>query len=195
MNFFTQVLKHADQSVHCFNWGYAHVLHHVNSYHTRFFLESKTNTMNDKSVNLPDIYHYVLKREWNLSANWLRWVCHLIDRFCVCEFVQSHQESLTHYLIGIWKHTFALFTALLYLVAYCAFMCRLYSIYCVVVHCHLPTFFIYTSTFSVAYCRPFHMTRCSILRFCLYTSHLSLFLVIGKLHGMWLKTLPWGSLL
>jgi len=27
------------------------------------FLESKTNTVNDKSANFPDIYHYVLKRE------------------------------------------------------------------------------------------------------------------------------------
>jgi len=62
------------------------------------FLESKTNTVNDKSANFPDIYHYVLKREWNLSVNWLRWVCHLIDGFCVCEFVQPHQASSTHYL-------------------------------------------------------------------------------------------------
>jgi len=58
--------KHAAQSSHSFNWDYAHVLHHVNSYHKRIFLESlyinlKTNTLNDKSANFPAIYYNVFK--------------------------------------------------------------------------------------------------------------------------------------
>jgi len=57
----TELTKHPAQSGHAFNWDYAHVLHHVNSYHKRIFLESlhyylKTNTVNDKSANFPAIY-------------------------------------------------------------------------------------------------------------------------------------------
>jgi len=45
----TALTKRAAQSCHAFNWDYAHVLHHVNNYHKRIFLESlyinlKTNT-------------------------------------------------------------------------------------------------------------------------------------------------------
>ena len=36
----TALTKHAAQNGHTFSWEYAHVLHHVNSYHTRIFLES-----------------------------------------------------------------------------------------------------------------------------------------------------------
>jgi len=48
----TALTKHAAQSGHAFNWNYAHVLHRVNNYHKRIFLESlyinlKTNTVND----------------------------------------------------------------------------------------------------------------------------------------------------
>jgi len=65
--------KHAAQSGHAFNWDYAHVLHHINSYHKRIFSESlyinkKTNTVNDKSANFPAIYYNVLKHERSLSV-------------------------------------------------------------------------------------------------------------------------------
>jgi len=69
----TALTKHATQSGHTFNWDYAHVLHHVKSYHERIFLESlyinlKTNTVNDKSANFPAIYYNVLKHERSLSV-------------------------------------------------------------------------------------------------------------------------------
>jgi len=72
----TALIKHAAQSGHAFNWDYAHVLHHVNSYHKRTFLESlyinlKTNTVNDKSANFPAIYYNVSKHERNLSVTGL----------------------------------------------------------------------------------------------------------------------------
>ena len=72
----TALTKHAAQSRHAFNWDYAHVLHHVNSYHERIFLESlyinlKTNTVNDKSANFPAIYYNVLKHERSLSVTGL----------------------------------------------------------------------------------------------------------------------------
>jgi len=64
----TALTKHAVQSGHAFNWDYAHVLHCLNNYHNRIFLESlyinlKTNTVNDKSANFPAIYYNVLKHE------------------------------------------------------------------------------------------------------------------------------------
>jgi len=64
----TALTKHAAQSGHAFSWDYAHVLHRVNNYHKRIFLESlyihlKTNTVNDKSSNLSGIYYNVLKHE------------------------------------------------------------------------------------------------------------------------------------
>ena len=64
----TALTKHAAQSGHAFKWDYAHVLHRVNNYHKRILLESlyinlKTNTVNDKSANFPDIYYNVLKDE------------------------------------------------------------------------------------------------------------------------------------
>jgi len=64
----TALTKHAAQSGHAFNWVHAHVLHRVNNYHKRIFLESlynnlKTNTVNDKSANFPAIYYNVLKHE------------------------------------------------------------------------------------------------------------------------------------
>jgi len=69
----TALTKHAAQSGLAFNWDYAHVLHHVNSYHKRIFSESlyinlKTNTVNDKSSNFPAIYYNVLKHEQSLSV-------------------------------------------------------------------------------------------------------------------------------
>jgi len=72
----TALTKHAAQSGHAFNWDYAHVLHHVNSYHKRIFLESlyinlKTNTVNDKSASFPAIYYNVLKHERSLSVTGL----------------------------------------------------------------------------------------------------------------------------
>jgi len=70
--------KHAAQSGHAFNWDCAHVLHHVNSFHKSIFLESfyinlKTNTVNDKSANFPAIYYNVLKHELSLSVTGLPW--------------------------------------------------------------------------------------------------------------------------
>jgi len=61
----TALTKHAAQSGHAFNWDYAHVLHHVNSYHKCTFLESlyvniKTDTVNDKSTNFPAIHYNFL---------------------------------------------------------------------------------------------------------------------------------------
>jgi len=58
--------KHPAQSCHGFDWDCSHVLHHINSYHKRIFLESlyinlKTTTINDKSANFLAIYHNVLK--------------------------------------------------------------------------------------------------------------------------------------
>jgi len=50
-----------------------------------------------------------------------------------------------------------------------------------------------TSTFTVACCHSFLMAWWSILHFCLCMSHCSLLFVIGKLHVMWLKTMPWAS--
>ena len=111
-------------------------------------------------------------------------VCLLIDRFCACRFANSHHASLTHYLIAILPRTFTLFTALLYLVTFCAFPCRFYSFYCIVMRCHLPAFFIshfYRYIFSVACCYPFPLPWWSILRFCLCTSYCSFFVVFGKL--------------
>jgi len=74
----TALTKPAAQSGHAFNWDYAHVLHHVNSYHKRIVLESlyinlKTNTVtvNDKSANFPAIYYNVLKHERSLSVTGL----------------------------------------------------------------------------------------------------------------------------
>jgi len=72
----TALTKHAAQSGHAFNWDYGHVLHYVNSYHKRIFLESlyitlKTNTVNDKSANFPAIYYNVLKHERSLSVTGL----------------------------------------------------------------------------------------------------------------------------
>ena len=69
----TALTKHATQSGHAFNWDYPQVLHHVNNYHKRIFLESlyidlKTNTVNDKSANFPAIYYNVLKHERSLSV-------------------------------------------------------------------------------------------------------------------------------
>ena len=68
--------KHAAQSGHAFNWDNAHVLHRVNNYHERIFLESlyinlKTNTVNDKCANFRAIYYNILKHEWSLSVIYL----------------------------------------------------------------------------------------------------------------------------
>ena len=68
--------KHAAQSGHVFNWDYAYVLHRVNNYHKRIFLESlyinlKTNTVNDKSANFPATYYKFLKHDWSLSVIYL----------------------------------------------------------------------------------------------------------------------------
>jgi len=81
----TALTKHATQSGHAFNWDYPQVLHHVNNYHKRIFLESlyidlKTNTVNDKSANFPAIYYNVLKHERSLSVTRLPWACILIYR-------------------------------------------------------------------------------------------------------------------
>jgi len=64
----TALTKHAVQIGHAFNWDYVHVLHHVNNYHKRIFLESlyvnlKTDIENYKSANFPAIYYNVLKHE------------------------------------------------------------------------------------------------------------------------------------
>jgi len=72
----TALTKHAAQCGHAFNWDYAHVIHHVNSYHKRIFLEClylnlKTNTVNDKSANFPAIHYDVLKHEQSLAVTGL----------------------------------------------------------------------------------------------------------------------------
>jgi len=106
----TALTKHAAQSGHVFNWDCAHVLHHVNTCHKCIFLETlhislKTNAMTDKITNFPAIYH-------NISS------------------------PLTFITLFDWylPHTFTLFTALLYLVTFYAFLCR----WPISVQVHLP---------------------------------------------------------
>ena len=154
------------------------------------FLESlyiilKTNTINDKSANFPPIYHNILKHEWKLSVTWLPWVCHLMDRFSSYGFVNSPLKFITifdRYL----THTFTIFTALLYLVMFFTFLCNFCSISFPYLCTVISRRFILHFTFSVAYCHPFPITWWSVLRFCLYTSYCSLFLLINLFRSIFL---------
>jgi len=46
----TVLTKHAAESGHAFNWDYSYVLHHVNCYHKRIFLESLYRYINLKTT-------------------------------------------------------------------------------------------------------------------------------------------------
>jgi len=61
--------------------------------------------------------------------------CLLIDCFCACRLANPHHASLTlsdrYFTLFTWSHI-------------CAFLCRFYSVCCVVIHCHLPALFHFT---------------------------------------------------
>jgi len=82
----------------------------------------------------------------------------------------------------------------LYIETFCAFFYAGFTLfYCVVIHCHLPAFSFYTSTFTMAYC---HLSQCDrFCVFCLCASHCSLLFATGKLHFMWLINCPKESYL
>ena len=110
--------QHAAQRGHAFNWDYAHVLHRVNNYHKRIFLESlyiilKTNTVNDESATFPPIYYNVLKHEWSLSVIYPTLSLSSYWPPLRLEIHQLSQHSFTH-LFAI----FHLFCSLFYPIAY-----------------------------------------------------------------------------
>jgi len=94
-----------------------------------------------------NIYHNVSKHEWNLSVTWLHGVCHLTDRFSACRFANSPVKFIT-LLDSYVSHTFTLFTGLLSHVLCISVQVLLYLLRCYL-HCHLPAFSFYNSTFSV----------------------------------------------
>jgi len=77
----------------------------------------------------------------------------LFDRLRACKFAISHHASFTPYLFTILQFICSLFYPIpsRYLTIFCAFLCRFYAIYCVVILHHLPAFFIlHFYVFSVA---------------------------------------------
>jgi len=126
-----------------------------------------------KSTNFPAIYYNILKHEWDLSATVLPWI---LSFYSLTAFVAVDLPTLTtqvqHYLIATSR----------YLLGHIfVHLCAFYSIFCVVIHCHLPAFFIlffYVS--SVAFVTHFLQRDGQFCVFCLCTAYCSLFLVIGK---------------
>ena len=99
----------------------------INAYLESLYITLKTNTMNDNRADFPAIYHNVLKHEWNLSVSWLPSVCHLIDWFSACGFVNFpltfitlfHRyllHTLLSYVLCVFVQVLLYFIALLYIV-------------------------------------------------------------------------------
>jgi len=124
--------------------------------------------MNDKSTNFPAIYYNVCV-SYPLPDFFE--FCLFIDRSRACKFANFHHASLTlfdrYYTLFIWSH-------------FCAFLCRCYCIYCVVLPCHLPACFIlHFYDFSVACCNTFPLMCWSVLRF------LSLYVILLIVSCYW----------
>jgi len=149
--------------------------------------------MNDKRANIPVLYHNILKHDWNLSFTGIPCVCHLIDCFSAYWFANL-PLSLSYYwsLLTAYIHNIYCFTSNNNI--FCIFLRRFALFHCVVIYCHLPAlsfslliFFLILHFYSV-------MVSWLVLRFLSLYVTLLIFLVIGKLHVMWLNTWSRGSL-
>jgi len=82
------------------------------------------------------------------------------NHLCACKFASSHHASFTLYLFSILSHIFTLFNHL------CAFLCRFYTIYCVVtLHHLLAVFILHFYVFFCGMLSAIPITWWSVLRF------------------------------